>query len=79
MKLFTSKTSIVPDMSDACSSRRWRTPTCAFRAKAAPVLPESPDGEQVAVVGVIEEKGAVEASDVFLSSKRKHSQVSQHV
>lgn len=63
-------------MSDTCSSRRRRAPVCAFDNKATPVLPESPDGEQVAVVGVIEEKGAVEASDVFLSSERKHSQVS---
>jgi hypothetical protein len=38
-----------------------------------PVLPNSPNGEQVAVVGVVEEKGAVEASNVFLSSKRKHN------
>jgi hypothetical protein len=40
-----------------------------------PVLPKSPNGEQVAVVGVIEEKGAVEASNMFLSSKQKHSWV----
>jgi hypothetical protein len=38
------------------------------------ILTESPDGEQVAVVWVIEEKGAVEASYVLLSSKHKCGQ-----
>lgn len=37
--------------------------------KATTILTKSPDGEQVTVVGVVEEKGAVEASNVFLSSK----------
>jgi hypothetical protein len=37
------------------------------------ILTESPDGEQVAVVGVIEEKRTVEASDMLLSSKCKCS------
>jgi hypothetical protein len=38
------------------------------------IFPKSPNGEYVAVVWVIEEKGAVEASDMFLPSKCKHSQ-----
>jgi hypothetical protein len=46
----------------------------------AAILTESPDGEQVAVVGVIEEKGAVEASNVLLytSSKHKRSQETRY-
>jgi hypothetical protein len=41
---------------------------------ATMILTESPNGEQVAVVGVIEEKRTIEASDMLLSSKCKCSQ-----
>jgi hypothetical protein len=42
------------------------------------ILTKSPDGEQVAVVWVIEEKGAVEASYVLLSSKHKCGHQQNH-
>ena len=41
--------------------------------KTATIFPKSPNGEYVTVVWVIEEKGAVEASHMFLPSKCKHS------
>lgn len=43
-------------------------------AEMPAVLSKSPDGEYVAVVGVIEQEGAIEASNVFLTSVQEHKQ-----
>jgi hypothetical protein len=41
-------------------------PVSLLFTKAAVILTKRPNWEQVAIIGIIEEKGAVEASNVFL-------------